>query len=153
MKKTLKIFSLMLLMVMGVTVAACSDDNDKDDYVPSSELPSQAKTFLSTYYPNVEISYVNRETDKGKVQYEVTLASQDEVTFDVNGLWVDVEAPYGRAIPDGIALPAIVTYIADNHQGAGIHEISRVVQGYDVELTTGQEIIFSPDGTFLNYDY
>lgn len=147
MKKTLKIFSLLLLVLTGVAFTACSDD-ENNEYVPGNELPAAARTFLSSYYPSETIVYSERETDDGEVQYKVTLSSGDKVIFDEAGVWADVEAPDGRSIPDGIALKPIADYVANHYDEAGIQEISRTPIGFEVELTTGMELRFSPSGEF-----
>lgn len=154
MKKTLKIFSLLLMIFAGLSLTACGDDDkDKDEFVPADQLPSVSQSFISTYYPEGKVVYVNRETEGNIIQYEVTMASGDEITFDSEGNWIDVDAPDGRSIPDGIAMQPIVDYVAANYVGAGINEIARTSTGFEVELTTGVDLRFGPDGTFYGQSY
>ncbi len=152
MKKTLKIFSLLLLVLVGTSLSACGDDDD-DVIVPAASLPEAASSFIKTYYPSVKVAYVNRETDKGEVQYEVRMTSGDEITFDASGEWIDVDAPAGRSIPEGIVIVPIVDYVAANYSGVGINEISRIAVGYEVELTNGVDLRFDPAGNFLTQSY
>lgn len=151
MKKTLKIFSLLLLVLVGTSLSACGDDDDV--IVPTDQLPTAASTFINTYYPSIKVAYVNKETDKGEVQYEVRMTSGDEITFDASGEWIDVDAPAGRSIPEGIAIVPIADYVAANYSGTGINEISRIAVGYEVELTNGVDLRFDPAGNFLTQSY
>ncbi|MDE5693758.1 MAG: PepSY-like domain-containing protein [Duncaniella sp.] len=77
-----------------------------------------------------------------------------EVEFDATGLWTDVSAPKGKAIPTGIVLPAIDQYVSGYYPGAAINEIERIIpSGYEVDLTNRLELIFTQDGTFISsYD-
>ncbi|MDE5903004.1 MAG: PepSY-like domain-containing protein [Muribaculaceae bacterium] len=152
MKKTLKIFSLLLLVLVGTSLSACDNDDD-DVIVPTDQLPTAASTFINTYYPSIKVAYVNKDTDKGEVQYEVRMTSGDEITFDASGEWIDVDAPDGRTIPDGIAIQPISDYVEANYTGAGINEISRTASGYEVELTNGVDLRFDPAGNFMTQSY
>lgn len=145
---------MLLVLMLGATVTACDDDDDDDVIIAEGQLPKDARDFLSDFYPGVKVTWVERDTDKGELQYDVKMANGHEITFDAGGRWVDVDAPKGQSIPDGIALPPIVRYVETHYTGAGINEISRLNGGnYEVELTIGTELLFDPAGEFLSVSY
>ncbi|MDE5812343.1 MAG: PepSY-like domain-containing protein [Muribaculaceae bacterium] len=146
MKKFLKFIPALLIAIAAVGFTGCSDD--KDEPVNPSELPTTAKTFLDTYYPTVKIV----TTTKDKDDYEVTLANGHKVDFTKSGEWTDVDAPQGQTIPSGFYPAQIDAYIETAYPGYGINEISRISQGYDVELTNAVDLIFSHDGSFISID-
>lgn len=152
MKKTFTILTMLIMMLAGIALTSCGDDN-KDEYIPDKDLPTAARTFLSNYYPSETIVYAERDNNDGDVEYEVTLSSGDKVTFDNAGVWVDVAAPDGRSIPEGIALQPIEDYVATYYADAGINEISRTALGFEVELTNDIELRFSPEGEFYGQAY
>lgn len=143
---------LLAALSFGTVISACSDDKDDNDIetiVSVNQLPSNAKSFLNNYFKDVKATKVTLENDGGIVVYDVDLANGFEVVFNASGEWVEVDAPDGMTIPDGIAMEEIVTYIEANYSGYGINEISKVVAGYDVELTSGVELLFDYTGNFI----
>lgn len=148
MKKTIKILSLILIAFMGFAVVACSDDDNKES-IETSQLPAKAIAFVGAFYPDTEIASVVKDTDNGVVEYDVYLKSGDEITFDYDGEWVEVDAPAGGTIPDGIAPATITDYIAANYPDNGINEIKKTRKGYRVELITGLEISFDSRGNYV----
>lgn len=146
MKKIFKYLPLLLVGFLAVSVSACSDDDD--DPITSTELPSQAKAFLDTYYSGVNIV----SATKDKNEYDVVLGNGHEIDFDKDGLWIDVDAPAGLTVPTGFYPAAIDAYVTEHFSGDGINEISKVKEGYDVDLVGGLDLVFNQDGTFLRAD-
>lgn len=150
MSKTIKIFGLMMLAVLGLGAMSCSEDDNKE--IPAAQLPQDAKSFLSTYYPSVNIVSVKRDNNNGALELDVRLANGHEVSFNADGEWTDVDAPRGESIPAGVAPQAITDYIALNYSGMAINEISKDARGYEVELTNGVDLLFNSDGSFAGID-
>ncbi len=146
MKKILKFFPLLLIAVLGVALTSC--DNDKDEPIPASKLPAKATEFITQYFPSANI--VSSQKDKDK--YEVYLSDGTDIDFDKDGEWIDVDAPAGKTIPTGFYPADIDIYITDYYSGVGINEISKEKRGFDVELTSGIDLIFASDGTFIGID-
>ena len=140
---------LMLVLSAGIFMTACSDD--KDEPVQMTELPQTAQNFLSTYFGKDKIVSAEKDTDGGRVTYDVHLNSGFEIEFDQNGEWTDVDAPYGKVIPSGIVPEVIANYIEVQCPGVGINEISRDSLGYEVKLVNGTELRFKPDGSPVIY--
>lgn len=145
MKKTFRLLSLLLISVMGLGFASCSDDDD--EVIAGSELPSEAKAFVSEYFPSASI--VSARKDKN--EYEVTLSEGTRIEFDKKGVWQDVDAALGKTVPSGFYPASIDEYISATTEGIGINEISKEKRGYDVELTGGIEMLFDYDGQFISY--
>lgn len=143
MKKMFKLLPLLLIAVLGLTFQSC--DDDKDEAIQSSQLPSNAKEFINQYFPSLQI--VSSQKDKN--DYEVILSDGTSIDFNKKGEWTDVDAALGKSLPTGFYPAAIDSYIAQNFQGLGINEISKDKRGYEVELVTGTEMMFSYDGTFI----
>lgn len=150
MKKEFKLFALLLVTLISVCFWSCEEDDN--NRIPAAQLPSDAKTFLSTYFPSIKVTSVELNRDNGVFEFDVYLANGYEVSFNADGEWTDVDAPAGQSIPDGIAPQAITDYIAANYTGAGINDISLDSRGYEVELVSGVDLLFAPDGSFLGVD-
>ncbi|MDE6753708.1 MAG: PepSY-like domain-containing protein [Muribaculaceae bacterium] len=148
MKKLLRFMPILLIAVLGFSMSACSDDDDDEDSpINPSELPVNATSFLSTYFPGVSITTSTLEG----AEYEVVLANGFNIDFNLSGEWIDVDAPYGMTVPTGFYPAAIDEYLGLNMEGAGINEISQSPMGYEVETVGGIELVFSSAGTFLGY--
>lgn len=145
MKKLLRFLPMLLMGVLAVSMAACSDD---DNPVNENELPATAQSFLAKYYPQTNVLTLVKD---GK-EYEAILTNGHEVDFDKEGEWKTVEAPVGAKIPSGFYPEAIDIYVAEHYNNVGINEISRDRNGYDVELLTGVDIHFGSAGEFISAD-
>ncbi len=148
MKKT---FLFLAAVIAGLALlAACDDDDDKR--INPSELPDAAKSFITQYFPAQTISVVERSGGSDDRRYEVWLNNGTELKFNHEGLWTEVDCKTG-ALPAGILLPEIETYIAENYPNAIAREVERTYEGFDVEISTGQHLIFSPAGAFIRLEY
>ena len=148
--KKLSYFLLLFVSIFSVSFVACNDDDDKP--ILANELPQAAKSFISQFYGDVKIAGVTRDSDNGKVEYDVIMANGHDLTFNASGEWTDVDAPNGQTIPDGIAPVKISDYVKAQYSGFGINEIAKEHYGYDVELTNGIDLEFNADGDFLRID-
>ncbi|MDE6681321.1 MAG: PepSY-like domain-containing protein [Muribaculaceae bacterium] len=146
MKKFLKFLPVLLAGILAISLWSC--DDDKDEPVAYDELPAAAQTFLTTYYPSVKTVSVTKDKD----EFDVVLANGHKVDFNKQGEWQDVDAPMGQTIPTGFYPSAIDDYVANMANNAGINEISKIREGYEVETLTGLEIHFSSEGNFIGYD-
>lgn len=155
MRKRFRIVVLLFacMMITG-TMAACSD-NDNDDIetvISQDQLPEAARTFISEYYSSETIRSVKREMDSGVLLYEVDFTNGHEVVFNSKGEWVEVDAPDGQSIPDGIIPAEILTYLEANYQGYGVNDITKTGAGYEVELVSGVDLLFDAQGDFIRVD-
>lgn len=142
MKKILKFLPMLLIAVVGITLASCSD---KDEPIPSSQLPEKATAFITQYFPSAKVVSAQKDKDS----YDVTLSDGTDIDFDKTGEWTSVEAPTTKSIPSGFYPAAIDEYVAENLSGVGINGIEKVKRGYEVELITTTEILFGHNGEFI----
>lgn len=148
--KKLSYFLMLMLGIFSLSFVSC--DNDDDEPITETQLPQVAKTFVQQYYSNTMVAGVSLDKEDGRMEYDVVFANGHKVTFDSTGEWIDVDAPTGQTIPDGIAPAKISDYVATNYSGYGINEISKEKYGYDVDLTSGVDLVFNADGDFVRID-
>ena len=135
------------MVLGGLGLVSCSA---KDESVNFDELPATAQNFINTYFADSRVEECNYDNEDR--EYELKLANGFEVTFNEAGEWISVDAPKGKSLPSGIALPAIVSYVASNYPDAGINEIEKTKYGFDVDLTNDVDLGFYPDGKFIGKD-
>ncbi|EFP3668554.1 hypothetical protein HPW99_001648, partial [Campylobacter jejuni] len=88
---------LTLLALLGATVLLA-----KDMVVPASELPNNAKEFISKNFKTAQIGLVKKDIDS----YDVILNDGTEIDFMINGEWKEVDGKY-KALPHTI-LPNVM---------------------------------------------
>ncbi len=157
MRKYFRVAALMFagLMATGV-MTGCSNDDDDDDLetvINVDSLPDAARAFINAFYPSASVRSVMRDVDDGIMVYEVYFSNGHEVTFDLRGEWIEVDAPDGQSIPAGIVPIAIETYLDANYSGYGVNDITRTGMGYEVELVTGVDLLFDSMCNFLGIDH
>ena len=62
--------------------------------IPYGKLPSKAKAFIETFFPNESCIYAERERDDGRREYKVELSDGTEIGFYESGDWKSVDCKY-----------------------------------------------------------
>lgn len=130
---------MLLALAASVTAAFAGTP------IAQSELPEAAQKFIAQYFPNEQVRKVEKDTEHNRVEYEVDFASGAEVDFRSDGQWKEVKAAKGEAVHADLVPAAIAKYVAENHEGLYIKEISRKRGGYEVELSNGKELKLTED--------
>lgn len=146
MKRIFKSLSVFSLLLFTLGFVSCSNDDDQPKEF--TQLPQAAQSFLSTYFMNATYSKI--DYDKGDMEYKVELSNGYDITFNMDGDWVEVDAPEGMTIPEGIAPTKISDYVSQYYANYGINDIEVTYMGYNVELTNGLELQFNKDGNTVN---
>lgn len=147
MKKV--ILNTIVMITMLFTMAAC----DKEKTIQPNDLPTTATTFLSTYFPTLDIAHAKKEKEGlfGR-EYTVYLNEGTEISFDKNGNWIEVDGAGNSPIPTGFILEPIVTYVTEKYPNAAISSIEKNRNGFEVELTNEIDLEFDSKGAFKRID-
>lgn len=153
MKKSylkLLLAGMLLTGISGITTSCNEKDNEEfEQTITVGELPKAAQLFLTTYFPEVKTKSIEKQNIANIIMYEVELENDFDIMFNSEGEWQEVDAPEGKTIPSGIALPSIEDYVNTNYPDYGINEINKTGEGYNVELVSGLEMAFNQLGEFL----
>lgn len=139
--------TLLTLLILGLSLHAESSHR----IIRFEELPVKAQEFVSTYFGGLSIRFVRMEIEVTKTEYTVRFDNGMEIEFNSNGDWDEVES-HSECLPSGFLLEPILNFLSRNHPNACLHEIARSRHKIEVELASGQEIIFNKNGEFLRYD-
>jgi|SRR5690554_6899867 len=146
MKKITLLFAAILLVI---SISSC----DKDEKIAIDQLPSPAQDFLDEHFASQTVVSLQKDKDgRSGLEYEARLDNGVEVTFNQDGVWQEVDAPNGEALPTTFIQPSIVNYIGAEYPNTGINNIDREPQRFDVELTNNVDLVFDMEGNFLRID-
>ncbi len=114
--------------------------------VNSRVLPAQSKEFLSTYFPNNNITSVF--FNQGS--YQVILNGNIIAYFTLSGNWMRVSGN-GSVIPNNSFLDtSVVNSINQNFNGASITSVSRTQNGgYRARLNNNTDVTLSSNGDII----
>lgn len=157
--KTIKnlILTAFFAPAMLLLSASCSNDDNNDNststIIESSALPENARNFVTTHFPDAAYTSVRQNSiadDDGSI-YDVYLSNGFEIDFDANGNWTDVDGNT-QAVPAAIIPETILAYVTTNYAGQTINTIEIETTGYDIELSSGVDLVFNPQGEFIRID-
>ena len=143
MKKVMFLFASLLM-----TMSACSSNPQVGTF---SELPAPAQQFITTYFAQSDIAWIQWERSGVSKEYEVRLNSGVEMEFYGDGSLETIDCK-PNAVPDGIVPVAIATYVSTQFPHAFIvkYHIDRRKQ--EVELNNDLDIVFNLKGNFKYID-
>ncbi|HEF7911268.1 TPA: PepSY-like domain-containing protein [Campylobacter jejuni] len=129
---------LTLLALLGTTVLLA-----KDMVVPASELPNNAKEFISKNFKTAQIGLVKKDIDS----YDVILNDGTEIDFMINGEWKEVDGKY-KALPHPI-LPNVMKKVSATQPNAQILEVDKEINGYKFKFNNNMEVYTDMQGNIL----
>ena len=143
MKKLMFLFASLLM-----TMNACSS---KPQVGTFNELPAPAQQFITTYFAQSDIAWIQWERSGMGKEYEVRLNSGVEIEFYDDGSLETIECK-PNAVPDGIVPAAIATYVSTQFPQTFIvkYHIDRREQ--EVELNNDLDLVFDLNGNFKYND-
>ncbi len=142
--------STITVIALAFTGFSCSsdDNNSSGKAIEYSELPTEAKNFIETYFSDSEIARVEKDINSVDEYYEVKFVGGAEIDFDESGVWMNVEGN-NQPIPTGFINNSIVEYVTTNYSTTPIESIEKKSYGFDVDLINNTELRFDSEGTFL----
>ena len=137
----MKKIGILFAVAVVLNMMACAE---KKMAITVNQLPQQAQTLLTTYFSDLQVAMVVKETEGRDVDYIVSYTDATQVKFNKKGEWEEVDRPIGQTVPDGIVPPQILTYVTTTFPNTTIQEIDKDRRGgYDVKLSNRMEIEFS----------
>ncbi|GHA34381.1 hypothetical protein GCM10007103_14750 [Salinimicrobium marinum] len=151
-----RFFTIAFLALGAITFVSCSDDDDDNSHetmIEAQDLPENARTFISTYFPTAEYSRVeeNSAVESDGTMYEVDLSNNFEIDFTSEGSWVDVDGN-DQELPAGIVPQKIAEYVSENYPDFFITGIDTETTGYEIELSNDLDVLFDTEENFISED-
>ena len=143
MKKLMFIMASLL-----VTMNACSN---KPQSATFNELPAPAQQFITTYFAQSDIAWIQWERDGMSKEYEVRLNGGVEMEFYGDGSLETIDCK-PNAVPDGIVPATIATYVSTKFPQAFVVKYHIDRREKEVELNNDLDLVFDLNGNFKYID-
>ncbi len=137
---------LAILILLTVLLSSC----EKENVIPSSDLPSEITTYITTHFPNNSIVQVIEDKDGFTKTYKVMLSESISLEFNRKNEIIEIEGV--SELPSSVIPEKIMQYATSNYPnnviiGWGIDD-----KNQQVELDNGLDLVFNMDGDFLRID-
>jgi len=139
--------TLIALFSIGTFVAVA----DNDRIIAKESLPRIAQQFISSYFGDVNITYVKEEHGFFEKSYEVVFADGTKVEFARNGEWKEIDCRRS-SVPSPIIPDKILKYVKNNYPDAKILQIERDRNDYEVRLSNRLELTFDKAFNIIDID-
>ena len=150
--KKLLIALFMFSIVSGILFAQANqyvpDPNAQYGYgVPLSSIPQNAQSFIRQHFPNIEVTYIERDWD----DIEVYLANGTQIEFFPNGDWKEVKT-YTN-MPDSILPPNVMATVKRTYPQAAIIKIEKQYTIFEVKLNNMMELYIDNSGNLIGQKF
>lgn len=139
--------SMFLLVFFTIFILASCD---KDEVIAEAELPTKARDFVTTHFPEQTISQVVKDKDGKSVSFDVVLDNGIDLDFKEDGSCTSIEG--FSQLPDSVIPEDILAYVNQNYPENFITEWELEGNEQEVQINSGIELRFNVNGTFLNID-
>ena len=142
------IFSIVSGILFAQVNQYTPDHNAQYGYgVPLSSIPQNAQSFIRQHFPNIEVSYIERDWD----DIEVYLANGTQIEFFPNGDWKEVKT-YTN-MPDSILPQNVMATVKRTYPQAAIIKIEKQFTIFEVKLNNMMELYIDNNGALIGQKF
>lgn len=135
------------LLAMTFLMASC---NANDIPVKLSDIPKKAQAFITEHFAGYEVAYVMQDNDIAGTEYEVKFTNGDEVSFDEDGEWENIDCEFSE-VPSSVVPMKILEYVGANFSKMKITSLEKGNR-YEVELNNDLDLLFNLKFEFIKID-
>lgn len=128
---------LLTLVALLMTMAAANASIFDKYTIKRSELPEEAQTMLTEYFPKAKVEMI--KVDKHllkKTDYDVRLSNGIKIEFSNKGKWTSVDCGK-KAVPEDLLPNTIRRYLSKNFADLKAVSIAKRNGGHDIGLSDG----------------
>lgn len=128
---------LLTLVALLMTMTAANASIFDKYTIKRSELPEEAQTMLTEYFPKAKVEMI--KVDKHllkKTDYDVRLSNGIKIEFSNKGKWTSVDCGK-KAVPEDLLPNTIRRYLSKNFADLKAVSISKRNGGHDIGLSDG----------------
>lgn len=129
----------MMATMILLSATACTAG---DKVINFKDLPAAAQSVIEQYFKGKTVTFVQKDADGLKSNYDVVLSDGTKLEFDKKGEWKEIDSK-PNDVPAGLIPTAITDYVRQSYPDARIIQIERYRNGYEVDLSNGLEVRFN----------
>lgn len=115
------------------------------------QLPAASQEFLAKNFTSHKVAIAKEDKGLFSTTYEVVFTNLDEVEFDSNGQWKEIECKNSH-VPESVIPDAINKYIKDHYPNVKVKSIERESHKYEVKLKNKVELTFDSQFNIIDVD-
>ncbi len=152
MKTTIKISVVAILAVLTIFTSCDSNDDDyvKDIILTDSEIPSEIKAYISTYFPENTIIRAEKDNDFNDITYDIYLSGSFNLEFDFEFNIIEIDGV--TELPNSVIPQPILDYVSQNYPNNFITDWELEYNHQQIELNNDIELEFELNGNFIRVD-
>lgn len=135
----MKKLALILVSLFSMCALTLRADNEKP--IQESQLPAAAQQFLKQNFADRKVAFAKVETGLMSKSYEVLFSDGDQIEFDGNGNWEEIDCKF-TSVPDAVIPARILEYVRANYPDATVKKIEKDRREYEVKLSNRIELTF-----------
>lgn len=137
---------MIFMLASSITASSCNKEEPKEDV----QTPREIETYVNKHFPQQSIIQTQENISAGILTYDVSLTNNIALVFNDDYDIIDIDDD--DALPESVIPNYIIDFVEENYPGAIITDWEIDDENQEVELNTGEELIFSLDGDFIGFD-
>jgi hypothetical protein len=135
-----------MLSALSLALLSC----DKEEILPTSDLPGDIQTYINTHFPTHTIVQIIKDRDGMTKTYDILLS--DNVGLEFNRKYEIIDIDGITQLPNSVIPDKILQYVATNYPSNFITDWELDDRNQQIELDNGLDLEFNMDGDFLRID-
>ncbi len=131
---------------LAFTLTSC----DKEKVIPSTDLPSEITSYISTHFPNNSIVQAIKDRDGLTKTYDILLSESISLEFNRKKEIIDIDGV--TQLPNSVIPEKILQYVTTNYPANFITDWELDDKNQQVQLDNGLDLEFKMNGDFLRID-
>lgn len=141
------LFTALFALILFVS---CDTDDGNETLLSNNEIPSAILSYIDLHFPDNSIIRAKKETDRGRVSYEISLQGHFELEFNKDLQIVEIDG--SSKLPDSVIPEPILAYVVVNYPDNVITDWELKANQQEVGLDNNIDLIFDLNGVFLRID-
>lgn len=145
MSKKFLIKASLMATVVVFSLTGC----DKEEIIPSKDIPSEITNYISIHFPNNTIVQAINDTKT----YDILLSESISLEFNRKKEIVDIDGVDGiTQLPNSVIPEKILQYVTTNYPTNFITDWELDGKNQQVQLDNGLDLEFNMKGDFLRIE-
>jgi len=134
-------------ILFGICIVFSLTSCEKEVVIPTSDLPSEITSYISTHFPNNTIPQVIKDRNIVNKTYDILLSEGISLEFNRKKEIITIDGV--TKLPDSVIPVKILQYVASNYPPNVITDWALDNKNQQVELNNGLDLEFNMKGDFL----